>query len=172
MTCTSLASVTVSPPVLLVSLEMHSGTLAALLTTETFTVNLLHVRARHTAEIFASAAADRFARTAWRPSRRLGVPWLADDSFAMAECLLADTLAVGDHVIVLGGVVGTYYAHDTPLMYGLRQFSCWPQPPGSRIGAGTHPASVADRRYPIDNRRPDDRRTEHGTTEWVARDDD
>lgn len=126
MTCTSLTSVTVSPPILLACLDVRSGTLGAVLGSGAFAVNLLRAGSRRTAEVFASAVPDRFDRAVWRPSRLLGVPWLPADSFAMAECAVRETVDMGDHVIVIGAVLGIDQERDVPLLYGLRGFAPWP----------------------------------------------
>jgi flavin reductase (NADH) len=133
MTCTSLASVSIAPPVLLVCLNVRSGTLAACTGSGRFAVNLLHARARYAAEVFSSAGTDRFDSARWRPSDVLGVPWLTEDAFALAECVVADTVPVGDHVIVLGRVVNIAGSANTPLMYGLGQFATWQ--PGTVVTA-------------------------------------
>ncbi|MFE5597687.1 flavin reductase family protein [Streptomyces coelicoflavus] len=65
MTCTSLASVTLEPPTLLICLRKGSPTLDAVLTAGEFAMNLLHRGARSTAELFASGAPDRFDRVEW-----------------------------------------------------------------------------------------------------------
>src|SRR5262245_12636119 len=65
LTCTSLASITLVPPTILVSLDTASGTLAAIRDGGRFAVNLLHSGAKPTAELFASAAGDRFDRVSW-----------------------------------------------------------------------------------------------------------
>jgi flavin reductase (DIM6/NTAB) family NADH-FMN oxidoreductase RutF len=133
MTCTSLASVTVSPPMLLVCLDVRSGTLSALRSSSAFAVNLLHSGARRTAEVFSSTAPGRFTQVAWRHSETLRTPWLVDDAFTMAECRLTEIVNVGDHAIVLGQVAGIGGAPGVPLLYGMRQFSHWPvETPWSR----------------------------------------
>jgi flavin reductase (DIM6/NTAB) family NADH-FMN oxidoreductase RutF len=131
MTCTSLSSVTVRPPTLLVCLNTASGTLAALLERGRFAVNLLHVRGRATAEVLSAPVPDRFARVDWRPSPVLGAPWLATDAFAVAECELGDTRLVGDHMVVFGVVVNIVRTEDTPLLYGMRRFAAWHAEPGT-----------------------------------------
>jgi flavin reductase (NADH) len=128
MTCTSLSSVAVSPPVLLVCLNASSGTLRALLASGAFAVNLLHANGKRAAAVFSSTAADRFARTKWVPSELLGAPHLVDDAFAVAECVLDDALTVGDHTVVFGAVVNTRQVRDAPLLYGMRQFAVWQTP--------------------------------------------
>jgi len=127
LTCSSLASVALNPPTLLVSLRVNKGgALGVLLESGLFGVNLLHSGGRATAELMARTAPDRFARLAWGPSPRLGVPWLNDDTHAMAECRLSNTLLVGDHTIVFGEVVSAVTNDGRPLLYGLRSFTAWP----------------------------------------------
>ncbi|QFQ99389.1 flavin reductase family protein [Streptomyces phaeolivaceus] len=123
MTCSSLTSVTLTPPTLQVCLDVRSGTLAALREQGTFAVNLLHEGSREAAETFASARPDRFELVTWRPSKRHGLPWLCDDSYAMAECRVVDTLTVGDHVAVFGRPVGVENGVGRPLLYGRRGFT-------------------------------------------------
>jgi len=139
-TCSSLASITLDPPTLLVSLTTRSGTLAAILQRRCFAVNLLHARARRTAEIFSSPVADRFRHVPWRPTDAEGLPWLERDTLAVAECTVAQLLAVGDHTLVLGEVSNVLMLPDVPLLYGMRQFSTW------QIGVPEHADPVpADR---------------------------
>jgi flavin reductase (DIM6/NTAB) family NADH-FMN oxidoreductase RutF len=51
MTCSSVTSVTLLPPTLLVCLRVGSGTLEAVSAHGGFAVNLLHEEARHAAEV-------------------------------------------------------------------------------------------------------------------------
>ena len=126
LTCTSLTSVTLSPPTLLVCLDLRCGTLAAARHAGCFAVNLLHTRGQRAAEVFSSPTPDRFSHVTWRPSRRTRQPWLPDDAFAMAECVVVDASVVGDHAVVFGEVVHVEQSTDVPLLYGLRRFSGWP----------------------------------------------
>lgn len=89
-------------------------------------VNLLRTGSRATADLFASRTPDRFGRVAWRPSRRSGLPWLVDDAYALAECRLAGTLPVGDHVVVLGQVVEAHTSAGDPLAYVRRGYTQLP----------------------------------------------
>lgn len=125
LTCTSLSSVTLSPPTLLACLNTRSGTLEALRAGGCFAVNLLHAQGRRAAEVFSSPVPDRFAQVPWRLTERLRLPWLTEHAFAVAECSLADTSVVGDHAVVFGEVVSVTQVDDVPLLYGLRQFSAW-----------------------------------------------
>ena len=79
LTCSSLISVTLTPPTLLVSVHVRSRTLAAIRCRAAFGVNLLHARARPAAELFASRGSDRFASARWTPRGRHGLPWLTEE---------------------------------------------------------------------------------------------
>jgi flavin reductase (NADH) len=126
MTCSSLSSVTLDPPTLLVCMRSQSPTLAAVSAFGSFGVNLLHARGQHAAQIFSAPLADRFAKVRWRTAPRSGLPWLAEDAFAFAECVVSGRLPVGDHTVVLGEVAAVEQAPDSPLLYGMRAYSPWP----------------------------------------------
>ncbi|GIJ27288.1 monooxygenase [Micromonospora qiuiae] len=125
LTCSSLLSVTLDPPTLLVSVKVGSRTLAAIEERGAFAVNLLHARGRGAAEVFAAGQPDRFRRVRWQPRGDEGLPWLVDDACGFAACALADVRVVGDHALVVGRVTDVQYTADTPLLYGLRQYSMW-----------------------------------------------
>jgi flavin reductase (NADH) len=129
MTCSSLCSVSLDPPTLLVCLRRGSPTLESVLRSSAFTVNLMHVGARATAELFASGAVDRFARVRWRPGPRSGGPRLPDDAHAIADCRIEQLTLIGDHVVVFGAVCRVVLCSSRPprpLLYGLRRYAEWP----------------------------------------------
>ncbi|MBN6039747.1 flavin reductase family protein [Amycolatopsis sp. 195334CR] len=124
MTCSSVCSVALDPPTLLVCLRSGSPTLAAVTDRGLFTVNLLHERAQSTAESFASGQPDRFDRTDWEAGA--AGPRLLADSHAVADCRVADTRGIGDHVVVFGEVEHVTWDEDChPLLYGLRRYGRW-----------------------------------------------
>jgi flavin reductase (NADH) len=131
LTCSSLISVTLSPPTLLVSLHVHSRTLAATIDSGGFAVNLLPARARKTAELFSSLTADRFSAVNWVRSGRLGLPRLVDDLHGWAECRIDVVWTVADHALVVGRVAEIENDPESPLLYGFRQYSVW-QPERTR----------------------------------------
>ncbi len=128
MTCSSLASVTLDPPTILVCLHIGSGTLRAVRASGAFGVNLLHGHARRTAELFATPVADRFAQIDWQHATRTRAPWLTADALAFAECRVTGDSIVGDHAVVLGEVVDVVQTPGLPLLYGMRQFAGWLDP--------------------------------------------
>ena len=126
MTCSSVCSVSLDPPTLLVCLRSASPTLAALLGQMCFAVNMLHHGAQPTAELFASGEQGRFGRIRWKAGPR-GVPHLVEDAHAVAVCEVAATHQVGDHTVVYGEVRHVTQRHGhRPLLYGLRRYTAWP----------------------------------------------
>jgi flavin reductase (DIM6/NTAB) family NADH-FMN oxidoreductase RutF len=127
LTCSSLSSVTLNPPTLLVCVTTTSPVLAAIQRRGSFAANLLHARGRQAASVFSSPVPDRFARIIWRPTVDFGLPWLIEDAFAIAECRLTRSVVVGDHTMVLGEVMAVRHTDDVPLLYGKRRYSAWPE---------------------------------------------
>lgn len=125
LTCSSLTSVTLEPPTLLVCIGTRSRTLDAISGLGAFGVNLLHARAQRAAEVFAAPSRDRFAAVCWEPRGPDGLPLLTEDSFGFARCELTELRTVGDHALVVGRVTEVIYTPDTPLLYGLRSFAAW-----------------------------------------------
>ncbi|GIJ24440.1 flavin reductase family protein [Micromonospora lutea] len=125
MTCSSVCSVALKPPTLLVCLRAASPTLAALLAVSTFAVNLLRDQGERAAQLFASGAPDRFEQIDWAPDPDSGMPHLIDDAHTAADCRVSNALPVGDHVVVFGTVlrVRTHaVAPVSPLLYGMRRY--------------------------------------------------
>lgn len=126
MTCTSVASVALDPPTLLVCLRRGSPTLEAALRSRTFALNLLHADARPTAELFASGDPERFSRSAWSLPPGCGGPHLDFAAHAVADCRILQGEPVGDHVVLFGEVVrATGSEEPVPLLYGMRQYAGW-----------------------------------------------
>lgn len=124
MTCSALCSATTQPPTLIVGLRSASPTLAALLARGRFAVNLLHERARETAELFASGAPDRFDLVDWEPGS--AGPHLLEAAHAVADCRVSNSVRVGLQHMVFGEPFHIRDLADTePLLYGLRQYGSW-----------------------------------------------
>ncbi|MGH3692945.1 MAG: flavin reductase family protein [Pseudonocardiaceae bacterium] len=134
-TCSSLSSVTLFPPTLLVCLRERGGTLHAALACRRFAVNLLHASGRRAATVFSSPHIDKFAEVPWQLWSPSGLPFLHRDAFAVAACEVAGDVQVGDHRIVIGRVFDIRVSAGVPLLYGLRRYLSWPltaTPDGAR----------------------------------------
>lgn len=138
MTCSSLVSVCMRPPTLMVCLRTESPTTEVIRRRGLFAVNLLSAGSRPVAERFAAPTADRFALGTWRTSAA-GMPWLADGVLARAECRVRQSVEAGDHTAVFGEVVDVslpVQPAGPPLLHGLRRYATWPDHP--QQGATDH----------------------------------
>ncbi|MTJ71358.1 flavin reductase [Nocardia seriolae] len=129
MTCSSLCSVALDPPTLLVCVRRGSTTLTAMLGSGAFAVNLLHTAGRRAAELFASSASERFGQVPWRQGAVQSGPHLIEDAHTVADCAVGECHAAGDHVVVFGEVRAVTRLSDrAPLLYGQRRYAGWPAP--------------------------------------------
>ncbi|MFF7300012.1 flavin reductase [Streptomyces sp. NPDC008265] len=144
LTCSSLASVALDPPTVVVCIRAASPTLAVLLAQGAFALNLLHERGRTTSDLFASGAPDRFERVEWRLPLGAGGPHLTADAHAVADCSVVRTVGFGDHTAVFAQVDRVTVRDDPqPLLYGLRRYAPWsaassaPLPQAARLAPPT-----------------------------------
>lgn len=105
LTCSAVCSVSAKPPLLLCCVETPSRTLDAIREQGCFVTNFLDAQARDVSVLFASREEDKLSHVQWRPSTTVGMPVL-DRTLAHAECVVHDLVLAGDHVIVLGRLVG------------------------------------------------------------------
>ncbi len=126
MTCSALCSASTQPPTLMVGLRAASPTLRALLASGRFAVNLLHERARETAELFASGDPARFDLVAWESVPGSGGPHLLEAAHAVADCRVSRSVRVGAQRMVFGEPFRIRHLAETqPLLYGLRRYTRW-----------------------------------------------
>lgn len=103
-TANSFSSVSLDPALLLVCLARRSSNFAAITQAAGFAVNILAEGQREISNTFARPVSDRFADISWRPGPA-GSPIL-DDTAAWFDCLMHQIVEAGDHVILLGHVIG------------------------------------------------------------------
>lgn len=105
LTCSAVCSVSADPPLLLSCVKTPSSTLDAIRARGTFAVNFLDVQAREVSDLFASRTEDKFAEVKWDPGEATGTPIL-DRTLAHAECRVHAINDAGDHVILIGKLIG------------------------------------------------------------------
>lgn len=121
MTCSSLTSVCLEPPTVLVSLTTGSATVRYARARGAFGITLLDVEAQDLAQRFATRAPDRFAGLTWTFSP-LGTPWIEQSMTAAADCAVSRSMEVGDHTLLFGVVRNVRVRGGSPLLYGLRRY--------------------------------------------------
>ncbi len=117
-TLSGVMSLSMDPPMILLSLSRTSSLLARLSRGGRFGVNVLAAHQDQVALRFSTRLHDRFADIAWHDD---GAPRL-DDVHAWVLADVASTVPAGDHVLVLGDVVAAETGDHRPLTYWQRTF--------------------------------------------------
>ena len=115
MTASSLASVSLEPPLVSVcgdhAAELHDAILAA----PVFVVNILESRQEALSRRFADRHEDRFDGVGYHRSPEGLV--LLDGALAHLECDRFASYPGGDHTIIIGRVIGGSTGEGRPLLY-------------------------------------------------------
>lgn len=114
-TANSFTSVSLDPPLVLVCLATSSSNHDAFAGGDGFAVNVLAEEQRDVAARFASRVDDRFAVGSWADGPA-GHPVLAGAA-SWFDCTLERAIDGGDHVILLGRVLGFATTGGNPLGY-------------------------------------------------------
>jgi flavin reductase (DIM6/NTAB) family NADH-FMN oxidoreductase RutF len=118
-TVSSLASVSLRPPLISIALDRRSNLLERILGTKRFGVNVLGCTQDDVATLFASRGVDRFNQGSW--STVDGLPRL-EGAAGWAACELHQTVEAGDHLLLIGLVLNAASTPQPPLVYGHRTF--------------------------------------------------
>jgi len=123
LTVSSLVSVSLEPPLVLLGLEKDSATRAAILETKAFNVSVLTRSQEFVADRFAGRAPAVDPRWTSLPHRlgANGIPLLTGAA-AWLECRLVQTFGAGDHEIFVGQVEAAELGSGDPLLLWDRQF--------------------------------------------------
>ena len=115
-TASSVSSLSLNPPLLLVCVDNGADTLPAMQQATAFAVNMLKHGEEELSARFASKGIDKFAVVSYVEGE-LGAPILAERIVAYAECTVKAKYPGGDHTIFIGEIErGTAFEGD-PLTY-------------------------------------------------------
>lgn len=116
LTVSSFSSVSLSPPLVLWSLALKSGSMEALLACSHYAINVLSAEQTALANQFATKDIDRYAGVHWHPGQH-GAPLIAG-AVATFECFNRSRHVEGDHIIFVGEVERCSHRDQTdPLLY-------------------------------------------------------
>ena len=115
MTASSVTSLSLRPPMMLVCLNKTSPTSRAVARAGAFAVNVLGQGHEQLAQQFAVRSDRKFAGVDVRDGV-LGVPVLRG-ALAHIECEVVEEVTGGTHAVFLGRVVDAHAAHGSPLTY-------------------------------------------------------
>ena len=114
-TANSFTSVSIDPPLLLVSIAKSAYGCDVFTASKGFAVNILARNQRELSNRFASAGADKYDGLDWQGAVT-GSP-VIDGVVAWFDCEHFEQVDAGDHIILIGRVVG--YGHNTHTPLGF-----------------------------------------------------
>lgn len=127
VTVSSLSSLSVEPPSIVVAIHSKSRALATIEEHGFFAASILSGNQMHLAEIFAGRrpdlAGDRFNHARWG-TLTSGAPILGG-AVASFDCRLAKVVAFASHKILLGEVLELEYETAPALLYSNGQFGAY-----------------------------------------------
>ena len=115
MTANSLSSVSLEPPLILLSIDHEASMHGLLVTSPAFAVNILSASQEAVSRRFAQDREERFDGVGYQESPRGLV--LLDGALAHLECERVATHEAGDHTILVGLVVAGNANEGRPLCY-------------------------------------------------------
>ena len=123
MTVSSLVSISLDPPMVLVAIERESATLTAIKESTAFNASLLTRDQEFIADRLAGRAPAIDARWSTLPHRlgANGLP-LLEGCAAWLECRLLDVHPAGDHEVCIGAVEAAEAGSGDPLVLWDRAF--------------------------------------------------
>ncbi len=115
LTVSSFTSLSLSPMLVLVCVNLQSASHATLIAAGQYAVNILSEEQEYLSRRFASHESEKFTVGTYTLSPR-GLP-LLNGTLAQIECRLHTTLPGGDHTIFIGEVVAASCSEGRPLLY-------------------------------------------------------
>lgn len=120
VTASSVASVSLDPPMLLVCINQNTGTQTAISETKKFAVHILKETQAGLALKFAKPNSDKFKDVSYSDGD-LSVP-IIDDTLAVVECKVAYEVKAGTHSVFIGAVQKGHSFDEAPLAYFRGEF--------------------------------------------------
>ncbi len=116
MTVNSFTSVSLTPPLVLVSIDLRNAILGHFLSSRNFGINILAEEQEHLSRRFAQQPLEnRFEGLDWHRGNA-GSP-LLDGVLARMECNTVKCFEAGDHTVLLGEVTHAAFREGKPLVY-------------------------------------------------------
>ncbi|GLZ11989.1 hypothetical protein Acsp04_22240 [Actinomadura sp. NBRC 104425] len=118
-TVSAFASLSLTPPMVLVALDLASDLLRIVQRTQRFGLNVLSAEQSDLAMTFARKGPDKFSGARWSTDH--GLPRL-DGAAVWLACTVDQLVQGGDHIVAMGTVVSADHREISPLTYHKRLF--------------------------------------------------
>ncbi len=116
MTVNSFSSVSLDPPLVLVSIDLKNAILGHFISSSWFAINILAEHQEQLSRRFSSTAENRFSRRKTGMRELVGTP-LLDGVLAHLECSVVRTFEAGDHTVLIGEVRRASHREGKPLVF-------------------------------------------------------
>ncbi|MFI6344192.1 flavin reductase family protein [Streptomyces sp. NPDC050560] len=131
LTCTSAASLSGDPPMVMVAVDDRTGVAALVREARRFSVNYLAADRAYLARAFSTGGRDLTGLAGTVRAGRTRVPTLASGTTAVLECRIADIHRGGDHWILSATVLHARFQADAkPLLYAAGRYGTF-EPAGN-----------------------------------------
>jgi flavin reductase (DIM6/NTAB) family NADH-FMN oxidoreductase RutF/pimeloyl-ACP methyl ester carboxylesterase len=114
-TANSFTSVSLDPPLVLICIAKAASGYGLFSETARFSISVLAMDQREISGLFASKAADKFERAAWR--RSAGGNPIIEGAAAWFDCRTHSVVDAGDHAVLIGRVLDFGDTASNPLGY-------------------------------------------------------
>jgi len=115
MTVNSFSSVSLDPPLVLVSIDLKNAILGHFISSSWFAINILAEHQEDLSRRFSSPSENRFLEVNWHAGAS-GTP-LLDGVLAQLECSVVRTFEAGDHTVLIGEVERAGHTEGKPLVF-------------------------------------------------------
>ena len=117
LTANSFSSVSLDPPMVLWCIDKSSETYRAFMANDSFAINVLPFSGMEVSQAMARPGDHRLDGIGYSEGAVTGMPVL-DQALSVFECAVAHRYEGGDHIIIVGEVVGfTSVSEGDPLLY-------------------------------------------------------
>ncbi len=121
LTATAFTAVSLTPPLVLVCVGRATSAGDGVVSSDIFGISILEQRQRWIAERFARKNVDRFQGVSWSEGAIAAAP-LIDGALVRLECRQQARHDAGDHVVLVGLVLGATVTDGAPLLHHGRRF--------------------------------------------------
>jgi flavin reductase (DIM6/NTAB) family NADH-FMN oxidoreductase RutF len=115
LTVNSFTSVSLEPPLVLVSIDLKNAILGHFMSSKVFGINVLAEHQEELSRRFSNALTRHFDGVAWHAG--IGGAPLLDGVLAHFECETVRAFEAGDHSVLLGEVKQAEFREGKPLLY-------------------------------------------------------
>ena len=115
MTVNSFSSVSLEPPLVLVSIDLRNAIMGHFISSSWFAINILAEHQECLSRTFSSPSENRFVGVDWYTGPS-GSP-LLEGVLAHLECSVVQKFEAGDHTVLIGEVRRAEFREGKPLVY-------------------------------------------------------